>query len=296
LKEVFVAEPEVPMLHIVTVHYSDPSWIDIQLRQIRKYAPTPHRIYASLEGIPADYSGRFDVVIPSMGRHEGKLNLLASEVSRSGSATDLIMFLDGDAFPVGDIHELCGAADTTHDVVAVQREENLGDIQPHPLFAIMTLRAWRSLHGDWSPGSMWFNSAGNAVTDVGGNMLHAIKSADASWRRIFRSNRRNLHPVWFGVYGDVIYHHGAGFRAPLSRVDLERQNVPVSWRHGNLWQKVVYRSVVRSRTRNTTKQSGHVFDLLKSSPEELADFFLGYDYMLSSPGFWYLLDNTTTDY
>jgi hypothetical protein len=37
---------------------------------------------------------------------------------------------------------------------------------------------------------------------------------------VLRTNRRNPHPLFFGVYGDVIYHHGAGFRLPISRVDL----------------------------------------------------------------------------
>jgi len=31
---------------------------------------------------------------------------------------------------------------------------------------------------------------------------------------------RNLHPVLFGVYDDVIYHHGAGFRRTLTRLDM----------------------------------------------------------------------------
>ena len=30
---------------------------------------------------------------------------------------------------------------------------------------------------------------------------------------LLRSNRRDLDPVYFALYGDIVYHHGAGFRA-----------------------------------------------------------------------------------
>jgi len=36
---------------------------------------------------------------------------------------------------------------------------------------------------------------------------------------MLRSNKKNLHPVMFGIYEDIIYHHGAGFRFPTSRID-----------------------------------------------------------------------------
>jgi hypothetical protein len=39
---------------------------------------------------------------------------------------------------------------------------------------------------------------------------------------VLRSNRTNLDPVLFGVYGDTVYHHGAGFRGlrHLTRLHL----------------------------------------------------------------------------
>jgi hypothetical protein len=58
------------------------------------------------------------------------------------------------------------------------------------------------------------------VTDVGGNLLGALEERGVEWEPILRTNRRNLHPLWFGVYGDLVYHHGGGFRRrPISRVD-----------------------------------------------------------------------------
>jgi hypothetical protein len=37
-----------------------------------------------------------------------------------------------------------------------------------------------------------------------------------------RTNTVDLHPVWFAIYGDVVYHHGAGFRTGWTLDDLER--------------------------------------------------------------------------
>jgi len=48
------------------------------------------------------------------------------------------------------------------------------------------------------------------------------------WYPLLRSNGRNLHPIWFGIYGDIIYHHGAGFRAPVSRYDLQQRWLSVN--------------------------------------------------------------------
>ena len=47
---------------------------------------------------------------------------------------------------------------------------------------------------------------------------------------MLRSNRRNLHPLWFGLYEDLIYHHGAGFRPPLSRADFAELSAKKSGR------------------------------------------------------------------
>ena len=37
--------------------------------------------------------------------------------------------------------------------------------------------------------------------------------------QLLRSNRVDLDPVFYAIYGDIVYHHGAAFRAgQLSRV------------------------------------------------------------------------------
>jgi hypothetical protein len=50
------------------------------------------------------------------------------------------------------------------------------------------------------------------VSDVGGNLLRELELTKTPWVEVLRSNRKNLDPIFFGIYGDIVYHHGAGFR------------------------------------------------------------------------------------
>ena len=34
-------------------------------------------------------------------------------------------------------------------------------------------------------------------------------------------NRFDLDPLWFRIYGDTVYHHGAGFRPPVSYLQTQ---------------------------------------------------------------------------
>ncbi len=200
------------MLHVATVHHRSPRWIDIQQRELRRHISVPFQVWTSLQGIDPSYGDRFDHVIDQAGGHAGKLNNLALEISQEADEDDLLMFLDGDAFPISDPMPVIEEALNRTDLVAVRRAENLGDEQPHPCFCVTTVRTWREVQGDWSMGHRWQTPDGRRPTDVGGNLLRALELAGASWHPLLRTN-----PVWgdglqLALYGDVVYHHGAGFR------------------------------------------------------------------------------------
>jgi hypothetical protein len=200
------------VLHIATVHYGSPLWVEIQTKHLREHISTPYRTWASLQRIDPSYSSYFDRVIDQTGRHSDKLNHLAIEILAEASEDDLIMFLDGDAFPIADPMPVITDGLSRAPLVAVRRPENAGDPQPHPSFCVTTVKAWRELGGDWSQGYRWVNAEGRRVSDVGGNLLRKLELTDTPWIEVLRSNRKDLDPVFFGIYGDVIYHHGAGFR------------------------------------------------------------------------------------
>ena len=63
--------------------------------------------------------------------------------------------------------------------------------------------------------------------DVGGNLLRRLELSETPWVQVLRSNRTDVDPLYFGIYGDVIYHHGAAFRGgALSPAHRDHAPVP----------------------------------------------------------------------
>lgn len=208
------------MLHVATVHHRSPRWLAVQRSYLDRHLTEPFRVVASLEGVDESLHALVDEVVPSAGKHAGKLNLLAHVVAQTASPDDVLVFLDGDAFPIADPMPTIRDALARTPLVAVRRDENVGDRQPHPCFCATTVGFWTSLPGDWSAGGPWTNAAGEVVSDVGGNLLWLLERDGIEWTPLLRTNRVDLHPVWFAVYGGIVYHHGAGFRRMISRADF----------------------------------------------------------------------------
>jgi hypothetical protein len=213
------------VLYVATVHYRSPKWIEVQTRYLRENISVPYQVWSSLEGIDPSYARYFDRILDQRGSHAGKLNHLASEIAHEASRDDLLMFLDGDAFPIADPMGLVDEALSRAPLVAVRRAENVDEPQPHPCFCVTSVGTWLDLPGDWTAGPTWPGAKGRPTTDVGGNLMRRLELTNTPWVQVLRSNGRNLDPLWFAVYGGVIYHHGAGFRmGELSPVD--RANAP----------------------------------------------------------------------
>jgi len=216
------------VLHVATVHYGSPRWVEIQTRHLREHIPVPYQTWTSLEQIDPSYAQHFDRVVEHRGRHSDKLNHLAIEIAHEASDEDLIMFLDGDAFPIDDPMPLINDGLAKAPLIAVRRAENVSDMQPHPCFCVTTVGTWRTLPGDWSAGYSWIDVKGRLVSDVGGNLLRQLELTHTPWVEVLRSNRIDLDPLFFGIYGDAIYHHGAGFRSSnFTRVHLDAGPQPL---------------------------------------------------------------------
>ncbi|MCW3068758.1 MAG: hypothetical protein JWL67_1383 [Solirubrobacterales bacterium] len=200
------------MLYIATAHFRSPRWIEIQTRYLREQISTPFETWSSLEEIDPSYARHFDRIIEQRGPHAGKLNHLAMEIAEEAADEDLLMFLDGDAFPIADPMPLIEDGLARAPLIAVRRAENLDEPQPHPCFCVTTVGTWRTLPGDWSSGPTWAGPRGLRRSDVGGNLLRRLELTKTPWVDVLRTNRTNLDPVYFAIYGDTIYHHGAGFR------------------------------------------------------------------------------------
>jgi hypothetical protein len=211
------------VLYIASVHYNSPRWIEIQTRHMREHIPVAYQTWSSLEGIDPSYAVHFDRILEQRGSHAGKLNHMAMEICQEASDDDLLMFLDGDAFPIADPMPLIEDALARAGLLAVRRAENVDEPQPHPCFCVTTVGTWRALPGDWTAGPTWPGARGKPTTDVGGNLLRRLELTGTPWVDVLRSNRRNVDPLYFAVYGDVVYHHGAGGRtgalSPVARAD-----------------------------------------------------------------------------
>jgi len=263
------------MIHFLTVHWQSTRWIEPQLDFIRRHTPAGYRVLAAVDPtIPAELHGRFASVLTSpIQSHAEKLNLLAEIACReAGSDHDWLVFIDSDCFPIADWVPMVRASLARHGLIAVRRDENVGDRQPHPCFCVTTVGLWKRLKGDWERGHCWNDANGNAVTDVGGNLLRQLEEAGIDWLPLLRTNRVDRHPVFFGIYGGIVYHHGAGSRAPTCRADDVRMaNLP-AWRRRLLRGLRLYDPYVVRQRERTGRIGERIFGQLVREPEFARQF------------------------
>ncbi len=215
------------MIHVLTIHWKSADWIDIQLKYLNQNLNEPFKVYAFLNHVPKVGMHKekfFYTNTEDIKSHPIKLNLLADMAAfNAESEDDYLMFLDGDAFPIAPLDNLFSTALKQYPLAAVQRYENNGDIQPHPCFCICKVKFWKEIQGDWNHGGItWKDKFNKDVWDVGGVMLRKLNNRNIDWYKLNRSNQHDLHPLLFGVYENLVYHHGAAFRNPGTRVDRNK--------------------------------------------------------------------------
>jgi hypothetical protein len=253
--------------------------VDVQLDYLERHTGAPYRVWAYLDGEPAAArAGRFDdAVVEELGPrawHADKLNLLAERIAAVADPEDRIVFIDGDAFPITKLGERIEAMLGERPLAAVRRAENLSDPQPHPCFCVTTVGFWSEIGGDWRQGPQWQNSSGGWQSDVGARLMVALRERDVEWTELLRTNRRDLHPIMFGVYGDLVYHHGAGFRESLTRLD----SADIRRRVAAIDPPAAERDAVRERLRQeraaaNARLEAEVFERLRSDPQFWRELF-----------------------
>lgn len=202
------------MINVATIHWQDMRWVDIQLRYLERFLDRPFRVWAFLGEEGADHVGKFHYANTLPIRpHSWKLDLLGDLICAGSDDDDLVIFIDGDAFPIAPLVPYIDDHLDRYPLLAIRRDENDGDPQPHPCFCVTTVGFWREVGGTWERGATWPGPTGQPVTDVGGNLRKILIDRGIDWHPVLRSNARNPHPLLFGVYDDVVYHHGAGFRS-----------------------------------------------------------------------------------
>jgi hypothetical protein len=265
------------MIHIATVHFQSDQWISIQKSFLEKYIKSPFRVYAWLNDVPPVPANTFYYSCTEpVTAHAIKLNLLADLIYfDSNRDDDILIFIDGDAFPIGDIETFIREKLQKHKLAAIQRLENNGDLQPHPCFCATTVGFWRAIKGDWKEGFEWQTKTGKRETDVGGNLLKLLQDRQVNWLPILRSKSLAAHPVFFGIYGDLIYHHGAGFRSQdaVSRLDMLNARITFADQIYKIfpWR---YKRVLRRRLRRRiSAENGLISEEIFRNVQENPRFF-----------------------
>jgi hypothetical protein len=192
-------------------------WIDLCLQQIER-----HSRGSSYEVLVWDNTWmpehkelierhprvrRFEPAEPGTDvRHGASLDRLVQKVR---PATKFIITLDTDSFPVRDgwIENLTGRLNDDVLVSGAWRDEMLPKKPAfvHPCCLAVRKRTLRELGAQFVIGD---------GADVAHNVTVAVEQSGSRASKLRRSNAFNAHFLMGAVYGDLIYHQGAGSRAP----------------------------------------------------------------------------------
>lgn len=202
------------VIHVVTAHVGS-RWIQPQANYLRRHIRTAYRTIAVCDD---GDEAAFDATVRcAYTQHAPRLDALARHVLDTAAGDDLIVFLDSDAFPISDpLPTVSAALEAGSALVAVRRDEGAGGGWPHPSFCATTVAMWDRLGSTWRAGHIPDPTA-DQRTDVGANLLRDLHGRP--WTPLLRSNTTDRHPLFFGVYASIIYHHGAGSRRPWSVTD-----------------------------------------------------------------------------
>lgn len=150
--------------------------------------------------------------------HANLLDLLVDNAVEDG-CTHVATF-DMDSWPVVDGWDMLCAArinDAEPVIAAVRREENTHF--PFPGFTFFPASFWRV-------GNSSFSSEQRAKfpsalvkslrrwSETGAGILLQLMVEERGWIALERSNAWNPHAVMCGLYGDMVFHFGAGSRRP----------------------------------------------------------------------------------
>lgn len=213
-------------------------WIDLCLQQIERHSQgwdyqvfvfdnshlKSHRAlmrkYERLRVLPGSWVaalGRIANRIPDehFGRllersHPGALDYLARKLPAD---FDYIVTVDNDSFPIRDdwLDVLVGECEKGAAVAGVYRNEMAPAIAPfiHVSGLCVRPRDLRALNVSFGSGAQ---PEIEHNQDVGQRITYEFTRLGRTIGPLQRSNALNYHFLLGGIYGDVIYHHGAGSR------------------------------------------------------------------------------------
>lgn len=213
------------------------------LDEFERVRVLPSRLIASIgrfaNRIPIRY---FDRMLERS--HPGALDHMVRKVS---AQFDYIVTLDNDSFPVRDdwLDVLVSECERGAAVSGVYRDEMAPAV--HPFIHVSGLCVGRSdLRAlDVSFGrNLQFTGEQDVERnqDVGQKITYEFIRRGRAIGPLRRSNKVNLHFLVAGIYGDVIYHHGAGGRPTRFR-GSERSDLDASTEISRTLRELIFQDV-----------------------------------------------------
>lgn len=251
---------------ILCVYYvpEEMEWVfDLQLDQIRK-CTKDYTIYAAFikgsERVFNVLQESADIKICEVNAansHPSKQHSMALTQLMRHAIDDgcgAIFTLDVDSFPIINdwMHTMIAMAEEGSGVCAVHRTENEDTFLPHPSGCVMLSSFVSQYPFEFYPenieevGSDYLEDTGQRP-DSGIGLGYILWKHHFPWSEMQRSNSHNLHYLMAGIYGNVIFHLGAGSRRPLFAKELNDnsllekikffEKMPIFWRCYSILKK-----------------------------------------------------------
>jgi hypothetical protein len=187
-------------------------WISLCLRQIERHTPgADHRVLVYDQSRLPEHdeilrAHGVELFRDPEGRHMPHADALDLLTEHAADA-EFIVTLDTDAFPIADgwLEQLTASLRGGAAVAGIYRDEMEPEIRPFIHVSGLCIRRETLLGLDVS-------FARDKGQDTGQNITDALTAMGKRVDPLVRSNRRNFHFLIGGLYGDLLYHHGAGSR------------------------------------------------------------------------------------
>ena len=136
---------------------------------------------------------------------------------------DTILLLDSDAFPIAPMGDFLEKKLEEYPFVSAQEPMHEWDrdplyLIPHPMF--MAFKAKHIIEDNLT------DYLRNIIKDKNdnwwGGTINWLKERGYDYYPLTRSNKIDLHPLYYAIYDDLIYHHWAGSRNMITRPDRIR--------------------------------------------------------------------------
>jgi hypothetical protein len=224
------------MLHIITNHHETLKWLPMQSEYLQNNTLESYKVYCGItdinehESLEKDRDSfnnySFYTLEDVANQHADKLNALFGKIDfdKDVDENDLLVFVDPDALLIQP-----GWEEKLKDfilnknvpIVAICREENIEPLlredqknYPHPCFLATSVKFWKENNLSWDL------DPSQGASCAGVLLKKWLSENEIQWGKLLRSNCFNLHPLNFGVYGNMIYHHGSGNRPTYDSIDI----------------------------------------------------------------------------